>query len=493
MLRRILVVGGSGAVGALTLALVQIRVGALFGAGGELDAYFVGAALPSILLAVSSGTIAYLIVPRLPLDDAAEASRITGRLAGTAVLAGSALTLLVVVAAPLIVELIAPGFDDRTAEDAVSVLRLYSLTIPPTVAAFVISALGHNLNRGYAVGASTAIYGLVWTGLLFIEPFTNSALDVVLAGLIATGVQLLSADLLAAPRGLRPHVTFRGIEWPARGALVSATTVLGAIVLGRLVLLFDPLFGSLLKDGAVSQLTYATRVLTLAVFAAGQGAAFSLLVVSRREHAEGSADVRIGVVTSLLLALAAASLFAVAGPALAELLLAHGEFSSADAREVGELLRLYGPAVVVMTAIWGFEAMLYATFRGSVVLRAAAIGLVVNALASALLVAVIGIEGRPLGVLVGYTAQLAYLVPLLRTETRLAMLRSPRTYALLFGALILQSAAAALVYLATDTLAGSGAAAVAAMLAAGAVTLPLVVVYERRALAGPPPPAAPGS
>ena len=489
MLKRIFLVGGSGAIGALALAVVQIRTGALFGAGPELDAFFVGAALPSVLLAISAGAISYVVVPRLPVDDPAAASAAAGRLAGGALLAGLILTAILLLAAPLVVDIVAPGLDSATTDRAALVLRIYSLSIAPTAAAYAISSLGHNLHRGYAAGLSTALYGFVWTALLFVPAFTGDPNDVALAGLIATSVQLVSAWALAAPRGLRPHLTLRGVTRPTRLAVGAAAVVLGATALGRLALLLDPLFGSLLDQGAVSQLTFATRILLLAVFAAGQGAAFSLMVVSRQEHERSGAEVRVGLIASAMLALAAASIFVVAGPALAELLLARGEFSSADASQVGGLLRIYGPAVVVMTLIWASEALLYASHRGRAVLRATAIGLAMNAGASALLVAAIGIDGRPLGVLVGYAAQLLVLSPLVLADPRTAGLRSHRTLLLLGQALAVQFVAAGLSFIVLDRLAGSDVAAVGALIVAGALTLPLLLGYERRALAATDAPA----
>lgn len=485
MLRRILVVGGTGAIGALTLAIVQIRVGTLFGAGGELDAFFVGAAFPSVLLAISAGAISYLVVPRLPVGDLAAASRMTGRLATSAAIAGLGLTALLAAAAAPIVTLVGPGLDPATADEAAAMLRIYSLSIPATMAAFVISALGHNADRGYTAGLSTALYGFVWTALLFTSPFTESIRDVALAGVVATGVQLLSAYALSAPRGYRPRPSFAGLSMPGRRALTAVGAVLGATILGRLALLLDPLFGSLLEEGAVSQLSYAMRIVLLAVFAAGQGAAFSLMVVARQDRVGTAAELRIGIVAPAMLALAAASIFLIAGPALAELLLAHGEFDAADAREVGELLRIYGPAVVVMTMIWALEALLYGSHRAAEVLRAAAIGLAVMTLASGAAVALIGIEGRPVGVLVGYLAQLAYLVPRLRSDRRIAGLRSRRTLGLLVGALAVQLVVGAAAYGLVDSLIGAAAAAIATTLAAAGATIAFMVSYERRALAEP--------
>lgn len=483
MLRRIALVGSSGVVGALALALVQIRVGALFGAGAELDAFFVGAAIPSVLLAVGAGSIVALVVPRLPADDALGASHRTGRLAVLAFLFALPLAALIAALAPLLTKLVGPGLDSSTADAAAEVLRVYAISIPFTSAAHVFAAHGHAVARGWAGGASTALYGLVWFGLLFVPAFTGSAATVAAAGLIATGVQLTSAFLFSSAGEHRPRPRFRSLK-VGRPALWLLATVLGATVVSRLGLLLDPIFGSLLEVGAVSQLSYATRIALLAVFVSAQGAALSVLAVSRERDERADADVSFGLVAPLLLGLGVGAVMVVAGPAGAELILARGEFTAEAAAEIGHLLQLWAPAVVVMAVIWALESMLYSGDRSRAVLRAAAAGFAVNAAASAALVALLGIWGRPLGVLVGMSAQLALCLALFKGDPRLAHLRSPATFK--WGAAIAIGAGAAAVAgtLLGEALATPGAGALLAALAGGAATVLLLARIERGPLPG---------
>ena len=386
MLRRIFIVGGTGVIGALALALVQIKVGSLFGTGTELDAFFVGAALPSLLLSVSAGAIFSIVIPRLP--DGSGGARAAGRFAALALVGGAVAAGVVALGAGPIVDLVAPGLSESTSRSAAEVLRIYAITIPPTSVAFAFSAYAYSIERPYVSGASTAVYGLVWFGLLFLAPFSGSAADVALAGVLATGVQVAVAFVLASPRGAVPWPVTRRLA-VSRGAVVVAATVLGATMVGRLTLLLDPLFGSLLDPGSVSQLGYATRFMLLAVFVSGQGAAFSLLVVGRRRDVRSDSEARIAVVVPLLLSLGAAVIFAVCGPGLAQLLLARGELTSADAQQIGELLRIYAPAVVAITLIWTLEAVLYSAQRVREVFVRVVVGLLANFASSAALVALL--------------------------------------------------------------------------------------------------------
>lgn len=470
MLRRILVIGGAGVLGAGMLALVQIRVGSLFGVSGQLDAFFVGAALPSVLLAIGAASISSLVVPRLPRGDPELTATAAGRMAVRAILVGIAAAALVVAAAPLLIRLIGPGLDAETTEQAVRVLRIYALTVPGTAAAFVYSSYGYAAGRVWASGLSTAAYALAWLGLLFLAPFTDDVESATLAGLIATGVQVAAAFLISSTGVPRPRPIFDQLRISRPGMLAIAA-VLGAAIVARGGLLLDPLYGSLLPVGSVSELSYATRIAALAILVCGQGAAFSLLIVGRERDAASDQDTRLGLVAPLLFSISAAAVLLVAGPELSELILVRGELAVDDARQIGELLQLWAPAVIPFTLVWALEALLYAELRTGVVFRRALAGLAVNAVASGLLVLALGIEGRPLGVLAGVLVQLALIVALFWEDERFAVLRQGSTVRMLGLHAASVIAATGLVYLLFSELDATAVGACAAVAVAGAISL----------------------
>lgn len=487
MLRRIVTIGGAGVVGAASLALVQIRVGSVFGVSGELDAFFIGAALPSVLLAIGAAAISSLVVPRLPIGDPSATARAAGRMASRAALITLPLTALVIAAAPLIVRLVGPGLDPPVADQAAEVLRIYSLSIPGTAIAFVFSSYGFASGRVWTSGISTGLYALSWLGLLFVPAFVVDVQSAALAGLIATGVQVGSAYLLSSFGVPRPRPTFSKLGI-ARKGLLAIGAVLGATIVARAGLLLDPVFGSLLPQGSVSQLSYATRIVALAVLVCGQGAAFSLLIVGREpSDVRAAEDSRVGLIAPVLFSTSAAVVLIVAGPQLSELILARGELSVADAREIGRLLQIAAISVVPFALVWALEALLYAELRTTEVLTRAAAGLLANAAASGALVLAFGIEGRPLGVLVGVTLQLGLLLALFWSDVRLASLRRRRTIR------VLGLHAATVIALSVGTYIGCRAAgsadlgAVAAVGIAGATSLMFLRSFQMTDPVQPPP------
>lgn len=470
MFRRIVLIGGAGILGAAALAIVQIRVGSLFGVSGQLDAFFVGAALPSVLLAIGAAAISSLVVPRLPRDDPARTAAAAGRMAVRATLIGIAAATLVAALAPLIVGLIGPGLDPETTEQAARVLRIYSLSIPGTAAAFVFASYGYASGRVWASGLSTAAYALAWLGLLFLPAFTDDVESATLAGLLATGVQVAAAYLLSSSGLPRARPVIAGLR-VSRTGMLAIGAVLGATIVARAGLLLDPLYGSLLPVGSVSELSYASRIAALAILVCGQGAAFSLLIVGRERGERAREDSRVGIVAPLLFSTSAAIVLLVGGPALSELVLARGELSVDDARAIGELLRLWAPAVIPFTLLWALEALLYAELRTTEVFSRALAGLAANVVASGLLVIALGIDGRPLGVLVGVVVQLALVVALFWEDPRFAVLREAPTWRLLSLHAAAVAAACGTLYGLLDALGAPQPGACAAIVAAAALSL----------------------
>ena len=479
MFRRIVLIGGAGILGAATLAVVQIRVGSLFGVSGQLDAFFVGAALPSVLLAIGAAAISSLVVPRLPRDDPARTAAAAGRMAVRATLIGIGATAVVAVLAPVIVRVVGPGLDAETTDTAARVLRIYSLSIPGTASAFVFASYGYASGRVWASGLSTAAYALAWFGLLFVPAFTDDVESATLAGLIATGVQVAAAYLISSSGLPRPRPVVAGLR-VSRAGMLAIGAVLGATIVARAGLLLDPLYGSLLPVGSVSELSYASRIAALAILVCGQGAAFSLLIVGSERGARAREDSRVGLVAPLLFSTSAAIVLLIAGPALAELVLARGELSAADARAIGELLRVWAPAVIPFTLLWALEALLYAELRTTEVLTRALAGLAVNIVASGLFVLALGIEGRPLGVLAAVLVQLALVVALFWADPRFAVLRAAGTRRMLALHAVAAAAAGLIAFAMFDAALSEQVGGCAAIAAAGAVSLLTLRRYQQR-------------
>lgn len=393
MLKRILLITGSNAAGIAVLAVVSVRAGALFGVGSELDAYFVAVSLPSLILSLSSSVVAAVLVPRLAPLSQDEARRRTGQWVALGILGTLPVVAIVVWQSNIVISILAPGFDAQTAHLAERVLGIMAFTLPATAGALIYSSYGYARRRVWVGGLSTTLYAACWLTLLFVPAFTRDVKGVAFACLLATQVQLLTAFLMCAP--------LRHLPWPrwgvppgARAALTAAVGVLLATGISKFNILMDPIFGSFLKAGSVSDLSYAARIAILCIALAGQGASLTILG-SSSSGTEQARRRQLAISVSLFFATGLAVGVAIAFQPVAVLLLAHGSLSTGNAEAIGALVQAYAAVIVTQTLAWSIESGLYAERKVRKVVIPSLISLLVNIGLSVPAVIVLGVYGRP--------------------------------------------------------------------------------------------------
>jgi putative peptidoglycan lipid II flippase len=413
MLRRILIIASGGAVGSAMLALVSVRAGTIFGVGAQLDSYFVAVSLPSLLLSLSSSIVVAVLIPRLSALNAVMARERAGEWALLAFLLAVLLAGLIALGSHFIVTAVAPGLSAHSAHLASRVLQVMALTLPSTMAAFVYSAYGYAFARVWAGGGSTALYGLVWLGLLFLHPFTTSVQGIAVACLIATQVQLLAAFLLCAAPSRLPWPRWR-VPHRLLPAMLTVTGVLITTVTSKINLLMDPLFGSFLPHGGVSELSYATRIAILFISFTGQGSALTILASASQRLGRASDYRALGLSVTMLLSVGAGAAVAFAFGPVARLVLAHGALTSSKAETIGHLVQAYSVLIVAQSVAWSIESTMYAVKRVWTVTLVSIPALAANVGLSVLFVWLFGAYGRPLAVTL---ATILYVCLLARVAT----------------------------------------------------------------------------
>ena len=274
------------------------------------------------------------------------------------------LTILGMIAAPLLADVLAPGFYGPERQEAIYLLRI---CLPYTLAAGMAAlgmALLHSLGVFWLPAVSPALFNVVillfalaaGLGLLPAAP----ALAV---GMLCGGLAQWFAQWLAVRRLLPPvHAGQSAEQHSGQAALRTSAASLAWECLGRLpagllgasapqlAMLAAMSLASSLGRGQVAALYYAERLLELPLGLVGVclGMA-SLPTLSRLAAAKDFAlfaeQLRTALRLTLLLSLpAAAGLWAV-GPRLVEGLLRHGAFGDNAAYETGLALWAYLPGL----------------------------------------------------------------------------------------------------------------------------------------------------
>ena len=307
-------------VSALTLlsritGLVREQIGAaLFGTSAMMDAFQIAFRIPNLLRRLfAEGAFAQAFVPLIAATRAAEGDEATHALvdAVATVLAWALLVVcgLGIAGAPLLVWLLASGFDPATEDAAVAMTRWMF----PYIGFMSMVALASgvlNTWRQFAVPAFTpvllnlSVIGAALLGVPVlrahgIEPIYALALGVMLGGVL----QLLIQIPALAAIGMLPRL---GLGWTrlrsawahpgVRRILAKMAPALVGVSVAQISLMINSQIASHLGTGAVSTLVYADRLMELPI--ALLGVALGVVLTPQLSAAKAVGDQ--GAYTGLL-------------------------------------------------------------------------------------------------------------------------------------------------------------------------------------------------
>ncbi len=316
----------------------------IFGAGLATDAFFVAFRIPNLLRRLfAEGAFSQAFVPILAeyrnRNSAGETRQLVDHVAAFLVLALLVVTVLGVIAAPVIIYVSAPGFAAEPAKFALTV-DLLRVTFPYILFISLTSLAGGILNTWsrFSVPALTpALLNLsfiafaLWAAPYFDPPVKALAWAVFIGGIAQLAFQapfLLKIRML--PR-FKLDFSDSGV-WRVMKQMGPA--VFG-VSISQLSLLINTIFASFLASGSVSWLYYADRLMEFPSALLGVALGTILLPSLSRHHADAAHDeyaklLDWGLRLTLMLALPAAVALAVLAVPLVTTLFHYGEFSVND-------------------------------------------------------------------------------------------------------------------------------------------------------------------
>jgi len=375
------------------LGFVRDQVFAItFGAGSLTDAFLVAFKIPNFLRRLfAEGAFAQSFVPvfseyketRSPDALKALAAQVSGTLGWIVLL----LSIAGSVAAPALIALFAPGFENG-GERAVTATALLRITFPYLFFISMVAYCGSVLNtfQKFAVPAFTPVLlniclitAALWGAQFFAVPVTALAWGVFAAGLSQLLFQLPSMirlGLLKIPRW----------GWSDSGVQKILKLMLPAILgssVSQINLLLDTIIASFLIAGSLSWLYFADRLVEfpLGVF----GIAIATVILPRLSSAHASkkqddfdSTMSWGFRIAVLLALpAAVGLLLLATP-LISTLFGYGEFDSQDTQMSAWALRAYALALPGMVLVKIFAPGFFARQNTRTPVRIGIIAMISN-------------------------------------------------------------------------------------------------------------------
>ncbi len=400
------------------LGLVREQVFAIvFGAGRELDAFITAFRIPNLLRdlfaegALSAAFVTTFSQTLVRAGDAA-AWRLAALVMNALVLVVGVLTVAGIVATPLIVSWIAPGFAaiPGKTELTVEMTRLmFPFILLVALAAVVMGVLNSRDVFGIPASASSffnlgSIIGGLACAYILAPEFVRGALGagsaasttaggsegaaraiigMAVGTLIGGALQL--AIQLPALRGVgfRYRPVFRLADPGLRRVLLlMGPATLGAAAV-QVNVLVNNNFASYLGDGSVSWLNVAFRFMQLPIGLFGVAIAFvALPLVSRHVARNDTAATRRTVADALefalLLSLPAACGLVLLGEPIIGLIYEHGRFGTADTEQAARALAAYACGLVAYAGVKILAPAFYALDDARTPARVSVLSIVVN-------------------------------------------------------------------------------------------------------------------
>lgn len=384
------------------LGLIRESVtAAYFGADFRTDAYKVAFEIPSLLTGVIYAAITITFIPvyselKNKTDD--QRQYFVNNLFTIVVLLTAVIAVSGIVLAPLLVGVVAPGFERETFDLAVKLTRV----LFPSIVFLALAYLANGFlqaNRSFAVPASMGIpLNLI---MIFSVFFYNQQGIEALA--LGSFIAMASQFLIQVPFMLKAGFRFKPVinfkEPGLRKVMALSVPVLISVLFSELSILIDKMLASGLDVGSISVLDYASKVNGIAngiFFSSVAIVFFPEMSVASDNLYKLSKTVTMGLKLVILISFPVMAGIWVLKLPIIQLLFERREFSSSDAYITSVVLGLYAVGIIGsgLTAI--LNRAFYSRKDTKTPMIIGIIAIVANILFSTMGVRLLGVRGLAL-------------------------------------------------------------------------------------------------
>jgi len=382
--------------------LREVIFAALFGASRNMDAFLTAFRAPNMLRDLfAEGALSTVFVTtfsrRIATDGDDSAWRLASKVATLTVIFMSALTVVGIIGAPVLIQILAPGFPAEKAALTVQLTRImFPFILLVSLAALVMGMLNARnvfgppamassfFNLGSIVGGVVLCYWLEpqadWRHPHFGERgLMGLAIATLIGGLLQLVVQLPSLGRVGFR--FRPDFKWRDPGVRTILALMGPATIAASAV--QVNVLVNSVFASKLGDGPITWLNVAFRLMQLPLGIFGVAiATVTLPLVSRSAALGNKADFRGALAHALRLVMlltipSAIGLVILAEPIIA-LIYQHGRFTAEATMRTAEALRFYAIGLVGYSAVKVLAPAFYALDKRNLPMVVSLLSIAVN-------------------------------------------------------------------------------------------------------------------
>jgi putative peptidoglycan lipid II flippase len=338
--------------------LRDVVIAGVFGAGGELDAFLVAQGLMNLVLALVAGAMAKSTVPVVAAQVSADgdsnkaAHTLSVVLTVTLVVLGLG-SLVMALAAPLVVTVLAPGFKGAQADLAASLTRIVLIATVLISGTNLLAAAAEAHRRFFW----SAMQGLPFNVVMIVAAAVfgprYGVYALAVGFVVGSGARLLCQLVPIHALKLRLRASWDLKDPGFRSIAKLIPPLLVGSALGNANTMVDRAVGSMVGEGTISALSYAWRIISLgqtllvaslltALYPAFGAAAGS------RDLAEMRRLVGRGLSTVATVLMPVWGFLVVCAVPLVALVFEHGSFSPRDTQRTATAMSWYAPALLAL-------------------------------------------------------------------------------------------------------------------------------------------------
>jgi putative peptidoglycan lipid II flippase len=338
--------------------LRDVVIAGVFGAGGELDAFLVAQGLMNLVLALVAGAMAKSTVPVVAAQVSADgdsnkaAHTLSVVLTVTLVVLGLG-SLVMALAAPLVVTVLAPGFKGAQADLAASLTRIVLIATVLISGTNLLAAAAEAHRRFFW----SAMQGLPFNVVMIVAAAVfgprYGVYALAVGFVVGSGARLLCQLVPIHALKLRLRASWDLKDPGFRSIAKLIPPLLVGSALGNANTMVDRAVGSMVGEGTISALSYAWRIISLgqtllvaslltALYPAFGAAAGS------RDLAEMRRLVGRGLSTVATVLMPVWGFLVVCAVPLVALVFEHGSFSPRDTQRTATAMLWYAPALLAL-------------------------------------------------------------------------------------------------------------------------------------------------
>ncbi len=424
------------AAGVVALAVMLSRVlglarelifAALFGAGRGMDSFITAYRAPNLLrdlFAEGALSVAFVTVfSKLGIERSYEAAwELARKMATLTLVFMSGVTLLGILFAPLLIGVLAPGFDAEKAAFTTELTRImFPFILMVSLAALVMGMLNsRNIFGVPALASSFYNIGSIFGGVTlawWIDPgfgpraLVGMALGTLIGGCLQLAVQLPSLRKV----GFRFHFDFgwrdeqvSRVLWLMLPAVIAASAV-------QINVMVNSIFASFLGDGAISWLSYAFRLMQLPLGIFGVAVATVTLPAVSKIAAGGDiahfrATLAKAIRLALFLTLPATIGLMMMSREIIGLIYERGKFTADDTWQTAGALQFYAVGLMGYACMKVLAPAFYALDRKWTPMVVTFFGIALNIALNWLLIFRLGMGHRGLALSTGLVATIDFFI-----------------------------------------------------------------------------------